>query len=91
MEGVGWVAVRWVAVLVRSAVSPCLNLSSMLPSEHLPNLPHRQFIALRRNNLSIRVWVLAVAVPVSGVDCAVRWICVLNPAVVVVGYKPILI
>jgi hypothetical protein len=90
MEGVGWVVAGWVvAVLVHSAVSPCLNLSSMLPSEHLPNLPHRQFIALRRNNLSIRVWVLAV--PVSGVDCAVRWICVLNPAVVVVGYKPILI
>jgi hypothetical protein len=83
MEGAGWVA----AVLVRSAVSPCLNLSSMLPLEHLPNLLHRQFIALRRNNPSIRVWVLAA--PVPGEDCVERWICALNPAAVVVGFKPI--
>jgi hypothetical protein len=76
-------------VLVHNAVSPCLNLSSMLPLEHLRNLPHRQFIALHRNNLSIRVWVLGA--PVPGEDCAERWICVLNPAAVVVGFEQILI
>jgi hypothetical protein len=98
----GWVvrwAARWavrgmaaaaVQAPVRSAVNPCLNLSNTRRSELLPSLPHRRHIALRLNNLSIRVWLLGARARAVGMAvCAGRWICALNHAAVVVGFKPI--
>ncbi len=92
----GWVvrgmAARGMAVVVvqapvRSAANPCLNLSNMRRLEHLPSLLHRRHIALRLNNPSIRGWPLGARAAAE--VCAGRWICALNHAAVVVGFKPI--
>jgi hypothetical protein len=57
--------------------------------EHLHNSQHRQFIVPPHNNPSIRAWLPTEAEAEAVAVFADRWICVLNPEVVVVGYKPI--
>jgi hypothetical protein len=83
------VVARWAVEVCqadRSADNPCLNLSNSHRLEHHLSSQHRLLIAHLLNNPSIRVWV------VVGMEvCADRWICALNLAAEVVGYKPILL